>query len=117
MKPVNKDIIEDITKRLVTEFDPEKIFLFGSYVWGTPTEDSDLDLLVIVEHSDLSPAKRASHGYRCLRNISYPLDILVKTKKEMAQYSNVPVALESKILKQGQLLYGRENDFSKKLVD
>jgi len=106
MKLINDDVIEDITKRLIIEFDPEKIFLFGSYVWGNPSKDSDLDLLVIVKHSDLAPAKRASHAYRCLRGISYPIDILVKTKKEMNRYSNVPVSLESKIVKQGKLLYG-----------
>ena len=106
MKSVNNDVLEDITKRLIIEFEPEKIFLFGSYVWGNPSKDSDLDLLVIVKHSEFSPTKRASHAYRCLRNISCPIDILVKTKKEIDRFANVPVALESKIMKQGKLLYG-----------
>ena len=35
-------------RRLAAEFDPEQIILFGSHAWGTPTEDSDIDLLVIV---------------------------------------------------------------------
>lgn len=117
MKSINNYAIEEITKRLIIEFKPEKIFLFGSYVWGNPSKDSDLDLLVIVKHSEFTPAKRASHAYRCLRGISYPMDILVKTKKEMNRFSNVPVALESKILKQGKLLYGCKEGFSEELVD
>ncbi|HID94921.1 MAG TPA: nucleotidyltransferase domain-containing protein [Candidatus Latescibacteria bacterium] len=39
--------IEEIVKRIVTGYKPEKIVLFGSYAYGNPTEDSDLDLLVV----------------------------------------------------------------------
>jgi len=99
-------VLEEITKRLVKEFNPESIFLFGSHVWGNPDNDSDLDLLVIVNQSGLSPSKRASLAYRCLRDISYPLDILVKTRKEIERFSSVPAALECQILQKGKLLYG-----------
>lgn len=44
--------LDEITARLVAEFDPEAVYLFGSYVWGEPDEDSDLDLLVVVAESD-----------------------------------------------------------------
>ena len=105
MESVN-NVLEDITKRLVKEFAPERIFLFGSHVWGNPNQDSDLDLLVIVKHSKLSPAKRACRAYRCLRNIPHPLDILVKTQKEVERFSHVSAALECQILQKGKLLYG-----------
>ncbi len=102
-------VLEEITKRLVREFDPECIFLFGSHVWGNPGKDSDLDLFVIVRYvrySDFSPAKRSSLAYRCLRDIPHPLDILIKTRKEVERFSEVPASLEYKILQQGKLLYG-----------
>ena len=105
MESVNK-ILTQITERLMEEFKPERIFLFGSHAWGIPGKNSDLDLLVIVEESDLSPNKRASIAYRCLRDVPYPLDILVKTRKEVEKYSKVPAALEYKIINQGKLLYG-----------
>ena len=38
---------------IIREFSPDKIILFGSYVWGNPSDDSDLDLLVIVPESEL----------------------------------------------------------------
>jgi len=75
-------------------------------VWGDPNPDSDLDFLVIVKSSELSPAKRAALAYRCLRDIPYPLDILVKTRKEITKYSHVPAALEHQILRRGKLIYG-----------
>jgi uncharacterized protein len=101
-----EQLILDITDRLVTEFNPENIYLFGSHVWGTPTADSDLDLLVIVSSSDISASKRSSIAYRCLRDIPYPLDILVKTRKEVEKFSQVSLSLEHRILVQGKCLYG-----------
>jgi uncharacterized protein len=100
-------LILDITKRLVKEFQPENILLFGSHVWGTPTADSDLDLLVIVSTSDISSAKRSLIAYRCLRDIPYPLDILVKTRKEVEKFSQIPASLEYQILSNGECLYGQ----------
>jgi uncharacterized protein len=99
-------LILEITSRLVKEFNPENIFLFGSHAWGTPNSDSDLDLLVIVSNSDISATKRSSIAYRCLRDIKYPLDILVKTRKEIEKFSQVSFSLEHQILLKGKCLYG-----------
>jgi len=70
-----------------------KFFSLVSHAWGNPNQDSDLDLLAIVQNSELSPTKRASLAYRCLRYIPCPLDILVKTRKEVKIFSKVPAAL------------------------
>lgn len=105
--PSIEQLILDVTDRLVKEFNPENIYLFGSHVWGTPTADSDLDLLVIVSSSDVSASKRSSIAYRCLRDIPYPLDILVKTRTEVEKFSQVSLSLEHQILTQGKCLYGR----------
>ena len=40
-------VIEEIVRRLITQYSPQKIFLFGSYAYGEPDEDSDIDLLAI----------------------------------------------------------------------
>jgi uncharacterized protein len=101
-----EQLLLEVTNRLVKEFSPENIFLFGSHVWGTPHKDSDLDLLVIVTNSDFSPTKRSSTAYRCLRDILYPLDVLVKTRKEIEKFAQVPISLEHQILTKGRCLYG-----------
>ncbi|MBF0242942.1 MAG: nucleotidyltransferase domain-containing protein [Desulfamplus sp.] len=98
--------LTEIVNRLVEKFNPETIFLFGSHVWGKPTSDSDIDLLVILPKSDLSPTKRASLAYSCLRDIPYPLDILVKTRKEIESFAQVAASLENQILSKGKRLYG-----------
>ncbi|MEI6063592.1 MAG: nucleotidyltransferase domain-containing protein [Pseudanabaena sp. ELA748] len=102
-------IVERLTEQPIEnklDVIPEKIYLFGSHTWGTPNQDSDLDLLIIIDNSNLSPAKRASLFYRCLRNINYPLDILVRTHQEIAKFANLPMSLEHQILSKGKLIYG-----------
>ena len=78
--------VPEIILRLVEIFDPEKIFLFGSYAWGIPNKDSDLDLLVIVSHHEKPPHQRATIAYTGLRDIPFPLDILVKTRSEFENF-------------------------------
>jgi len=76
MKTIPSGLLEEITRRLVAEFRPEQIILFGSHAWGIPNEDSDVDLLVIVSHSDekrfsvQSGLKTAWIGYKSLRIFS-----------------------------------------------
>lgn len=103
--PSIEHLILDVTNRLVQEFNPETIFLFGSHIWGIPNADSDLDLLVILSNSEISSSKRSTLAYRCLRDIPYPLDILVKTREEVEKFAQIPQSLEHQILYKGKCLY------------
>ncbi len=105
MSPIEQ-FLPEVTRRLVEQFRPETIFLFGSHACGNPNADSDMDLLVVVPQSDISPTQRASLAYRCLRDILYPLDILVRTTQEMERFAHVPGSLEYQILSEGKRLYG-----------
>jgi len=106
MKSISTDLLEEVTRRLVAELQPEQIILFGSHAWGSPDEDSDVDLLVIVPHSDDKPAQRAMRAHRCLRGLMVPTDILVKTRSEVERFRRVHASLESEILERGKVLYG-----------
>lgn len=106
MKTIPKGTLEEILSRLVKEFRPERIILFGSHAWGTPDENSDLDLLVIVSESDLRPVQRAVRAYRCLRGLNVPKDILVKTRAEVERMRRVYASLECEVLERGKVLYG-----------
>ena len=106
MKTVSKELLDEMTRRLVAELKPEKIILFGSHAWGTPDENSDVDLLLIVPHSDLSPARRAAQAHRCLRGLNVPKDILVKTRAEVDRFRHVHASLEAEVLERGTVLYG-----------
>jgi predicted nucleotidyltransferase len=107
METTAADIVPEIVRRLVDEFDPEEIILFGSRAWGQPRPDSDYDLLVIVSDATEPPARRATRGYRCLRGISVPTDLIVSTRGEFDRYRRVPASLEAEIVERGKVLYGR----------
>jgi predicted nucleotidyltransferase len=110
MRAVNEDLLQEITQRLVKQFQPEKIFLFGSYAWGTPQKDSDIDLMVIVPESRLSDYERSLLGHRCLTGLDLAKDVIVKTLEEFDYYRDIRASLEYKIIKKGKVLYDRSKD-------
>ncbi len=92
--------------RLVREFHPEQIILFGSHAWGNPTDDSDVDLFVVVSESDESPYRRAVRAHRCLEGLGLRKDVLVRTRAEADRYREVVASLEHKVFTQGRILHG-----------
>jgi predicted nucleotidyltransferase len=64
VKTVSQSLLEEITRRLTAELQPEQVWLFGSHAWGHPDEGSDLDLMVVVPDSDESPVRRAQRAPR-----------------------------------------------------
>jgi len=107
MKQLNEIILHTMTAKLVAEFDPDQIFLFGSHAWGIPTENSDVDLYVIVPESMERPLQRARRAISCLGGMKVPKDVLVRTRTEAEKYRNVYASLESQIFEKGRVLYVR----------
>jgi len=108
MEVISPVLRKEVVRRLVDEFHPESIYLFGSHAWGKPNADSDLDLLVIIEKSGEKPIQRAVRAQRSLRGVKAAVDVLVKTRKEFERYSAVKASLEAQITREGKLLYGRK---------
>jgi predicted nucleotidyltransferase len=81
--PVAKTLPPAI-ERLVSTLDPEMIILFGSYAYGKPTPDSDVDLLVVMK-----TRAKAIERFVTVSNVLYPrefpVDIIVKTPKEIRE--------------------------------
>jgi len=107
MKILEGNILEIITERLVREFAPEQIVLFGSHAWGRPDDDSDVDLLVIVSESKLSASRRSQQAHRCLGGLNVPKDVLVQTRAEVERALGVRTSLVRQIIEEGRLLYER----------
>ncbi len=107
MYEVGDQVMSEIVRRLVAEFQPEEILLFGSQAWGVPGEDSDIDVMVIVSESDEKPARRATRAYRSLRGLDTAVDVLVRTRREYELSRRVHASLEARISEEGRSLYGR----------
>ncbi len=108
MEVISPTLRKEVVRRLVDEFHPESIYLFGSHAWGKPNTESDLDLLVIIAKSSERPVQRAVRAQRSLRGVKAAVDVLVKTRKEFEKYSSVKASLEAQITREGKLLYGRK---------
>ena len=106
MKTLDKLLLETAKRRLVAEFQPEQVWLYGSHAWGHPHEDSDVDLLVVVPHSDETPIRRSQRAHRCLRGLRMPKDVLVETRQEVERVRGLATSLENTILTRGRRLYG-----------
>ena len=98
---MKNNMFETITTRLYDAYNPLSLYVFGSYAWGTPTKDSDVDLVVVVENSDQKPYKRAIKGIRALRGLGIAKDILVYTKEEFKTLSQDVSSLLYKVEKEG----------------
>ncbi len=90
---------------IVRALDPEKIILFGSYAAGKPTPDSDVDLLIVWE-TDLSPRERVVAVSLLLYPRPFPVDIIVKTPRELEAELPQSFFLRE-ILSRGIVLYER----------
>jgi len=109
---VSNNLLQEVTRRLVEQFQPEQILLFGSHVWGTPTAGSDLDLMVIVTDSALSDYERAVQGHRSLKGLGVAKDVIVQTRAEFDFFRQVRASLEYKVAHEGKVLYDRRQNIT-----
>lgn len=98
--------IKKITNQIVEKYQPEKIILFGSYAWGKPTKNSDVDLFIVKE-SDLSRRFRTTQVERILGSVSFPVDVLVYTPKEVEERRSLGDFFVKNIFKKGKTLYAK----------
>lgn len=93
---------------------PEKVILFGSYAWGEPTEDSDIDLYVVTAEDFLptSYAERMDSHLRAARllrpvNKCVPIDLIVHTRPMHRAFIRLDSMFAREMMTKGQVLYER----------
>ena len=101
-----QDIIDDMVRRIVARFQPEKVILFGSYARGTAGPDSDVDLLVIMAVTG-SKRDKMTEIYGSLSPMGLPKDIIVATPEEVEKYRGIPGTIIRPALLEGKVLYER----------
>jgi predicted nucleotidyltransferase len=98
--------LEDIQKlagRIAREFRPESIILFGSYARGNPRADSDVDLLVVLPHTDKCWETAASVRGRVRPR--FPVDLVVRSPEELHKRLEIGDVFFRDILEHGTTLY------------
>ena len=102
---ISQEKFNEAINRIVKNINPEKIILFGSYAQGNPSEDSDLDILIVKEMR-MPRYKRSREVKKHLRGLKIPIDVIVYTKKEIKEWEETKTAFISQAIKQGKVLYG-----------
>lgn len=101
---VSRKAIQTYVDEVAREFRPERVILFGSYAYGKPTPDSDVDLLVVMPYRGSSLAQ----AYRIRDRLGYsgfPMDLLVRTPKQArrARFGADPCLYEA--VNRGKVVY------------
>lgn len=98
------NILKDI---IVNTVPVEQIYLFGSYVDGTPHADSDLDIFVVMSDStDIREIEAMKLIHKAIREIkTMPVDVIVSKKNKFNQRKSTPT-IERQIAEEGMVLYG-----------
>lgn len=105
--PKVRKIIAKLVERIIKGYKPKKVILFGSYAYGEPSEDSDIDLLII-KNTDKRPIDRWIEVKRLLRDNKrmLPVSPLVYTEKEIEERIAIRDFFVQEIFEKGELLYG-----------
>jgi predicted nucleotidyltransferase len=97
--------IRELAGRIAGRFNPERIVLFGSYAYGTPKSDSDVDLLVIM-HFEGKPFWKSLEITNFV-NPSFSVDLLTRRPEDTEQRYALGDPLIKEALDHGQVLYER----------
>jgi predicted nucleotidyltransferase len=98
-------ILAEIVRRLITAYQPERIYLFGSMARGDVDEDSDYDLMVVVPDNAPPERRDSGHAYSVLRGTGVAADVLVWTRSRFDRRVHVVASLPATILREGRLLH------------
>ncbi len=98
--------IREMVKRIVRQFRPEKIILFGSQARGQAGPDSDVDLLIVMDVKGSKRHKAVEIGVE-LGDIPISKDIIVTTPEEFAWRKDIVGTIERPAYKEGEVLYAR----------
>jgi predicted nucleotidyltransferase len=99
-------VIRRYARAIAEEFHPDMIILFGSYAYGTPHEDSDVDLLVIM------PARNQHDQAVRIRwrlTAPFPVDLIVRTPKQMKWRLEESESFLTEIVSRGKVLYEKDD--------
>ena len=107
MKNKIKKLIKEVVKKAADRIKPSKVILFGSYAYGKPNKDSDVDLLFI-KNTKLTGIKRYSWATENIEH-PFPMDILVKTPAEVRKRLAMGDPFYKEIINKGKIVYESSN--------
>lgn len=99
--------IKNIIKGLVEEYQPERIILFGSYIWGRPKKGSDIDLFIIKK--GVGKQRHIERLWDIVGLVDcrkMGVDLLVYTPREVRERLKLEDPFIKKVIEKGEVIYG-----------
>ena len=97
--------LKEAVGRLVDAYQPERVYLFGSWARGDAGPDSDFDLLLVVPDTAPTERRRSRLVYELLWDVGVAADVLVWTRDRFESRLPLKASLPSTVLREGKLLY------------
>ena len=94
--------IRAAASQIAAQFQPQRIILFGSYAYGTPSTDSDVDLLVLIKGTRVHDR---ALGIREAIDFKFPVDLLVRSPDEFNRRLRWGDQFLREIQRKGKVLY------------
>ncbi|MFB6182202.1 MAG: nucleotidyltransferase domain-containing protein [Candidatus Magasanikbacteria bacterium] len=101
-----EEFINEVVEKIKKEYSPEQIILFGSYAWGEPNEDSDIDLFIVKETENPRELARKVDGSIYPRK--HPLDIMLWTPKQIKEQRKSGNFFVEDVFDRGKKLYEKQ---------
>jgi predicted nucleotidyltransferase len=102
---INRNTIRKYAKDIGKRFHPDRIILFGSYARNSAEEDSDVDILVIMDHEHRRNIDQAI-SIRLQADAPFPMDLIVKRPAEISERLSMNDTFLKSVIQDGQVLYG-----------
>ncbi len=106
--PITDEKIQQAAQKIVDAVQPDKIILFGSFAYGNPTPDSDVDLFVVMKSGERIH-KRMMDLSEILSPRPFPVEIITRTPMELKERLEIGDCFFKEIVSKGKLLYERES--------
>jgi uncharacterized protein len=104
--PAERDaVLEEIVRRLVVAYDPERVYLFGSAARGEAGPNSDFDVLLVVPDDASQDRLRSRRAYEALWGLGAATDVLVMSRSEFEARAGVPTSIPATVLEEGVLVH------------
>jgi predicted nucleotidyltransferase len=112
MNPTIQKELTTVLEAITSNTKIEDVFLFGSWAYGEPKPDSDLDVYLVIPDNDVDICDlNAEIRFALYKKSSFPLDLdLVIAKKSVFERRSKALTLESIIAKQGVRIYGNKTE-------
>ena len=98
-------VLSEVVRRLVEEFHPQRVYLFGSRGRGDAREDSDYDLMLVVEGRVGAGLEMERRAHNVLAGLSISKDVVVMTSDYFDWMLGAAASLPSTVRREGRLLY------------